>query len=468
METIKRLIDPYLVFLLALIGIWWIFSAWSETPAKSISKLEKSKDVNKWITALASSDRQVRNFAKKHIVDNFSVDELSQAVTQALAKDDPWFQLAGLWLLSESQIPGAGEMASKFLNSKDADIKIAALKVLSKFPFPPVHGIIAGMTEDSNETVQNAAVNALASDAREEDLNLFLKFLNMPYSDAREAAIKGITEIASKNRASLTTLIQYASQSDRNTTYEIINIIGKLGDESAIRPLFDLLKYGPPALANEVTKAIGAIGGEEARTLARQLFLSGEDNERRAAAKVLKLIKDKSMSSKLAAIAFDESEDFWLRLYSMEALGTCGTEDLVPETLRFIENRNNDPRLVRAALEAVGGMGDEKVLDLYDKILNRKADIGYGEDSGESDRLAVVTGLGYMDTEDARERLRNILRHSNLEDTEIIIEAIRSLGKIGEPEDIDLIMKERKGRPLVTQSANEAVESIRKRFPQNQ
>jgi hypothetical protein len=116
-------------------------------------------------------------------------------------------------------------------------------------------------------------------------------------------------------------------------------------------------------------------------------------------------------------------------------------------------------------IEALGGMGGASVLQVYDTVIDGSEDFGLNEGQSNGAKIAVVAGLGHMNSDESRDRLRKLLKRISLEDTDLIMQVIRSLGKVGTRDDIDALKQAKEGRRLLGPGADDAVKSIEDRYP---
>jgi HEAT repeat protein len=149
----------------------------------------------------------------------------------------------------------------------------------------------------------------------------------------------------------------------------------------------------------------------------------------------------------------------------MAALAECGSTAQVPEVLQFLAQQpGEDSRLTRAAIEALGGMDGAQVLEVYDRVLRGEESFGLAGEGPDLAIIAVAAGLGHMNTENSRTRLRDLLQNASLQDTELTIQVIRSLGEVGVADDVPLLEEAKVGRLILVSPVDEAVKSIQDRF----
>ena len=466
MDRLRTRIDPNFLLVVVLLAIWWLISGGVKTPASEIAALQSGRDPAEWASALASPDRNVREYAREHIMEACPPESLGGLAIQAAQSDDPGRQAAGLWLLSQVDAPGRGAIAARFLDAQTTDLRRAALDVLAKDPSPEAHAALVRMVEDDNASIRVAAVVALSAIGSPADLEIFLDFLGNGDPVARQAAHKGILKIIQADPIATQRLLDITMGSDLTAAREAVGILGEVGGQPMLDRLLELLEYGPPGLSGDVAEAIGRIDGDEARTRALEIYRTGSTRARHGAARALESLRDTAAGPDLLTTALNPNEELWLRYYSLEALTTCGTPSLVPQVLLFLQDETNDQRLTKIALEALGGMGSDEVLETYDRVLAGDEDFGLNRDGSNGAKIAVVAGLGHMDTDASRERLRGLLERSNFQDADLNIQVVRSLGKVGTREDIPGLEDAKRGRMLLRTPVDEAIKAIEKRYPE--
>ncbi len=84
---------------------------------------------------------------------------------------------------------------------------------------------------------------------------------------------------------------------------------------------------------------------------------------------------------------------------------------------------------------------------------------------GQSSIITCIAGLGRMDSDGSRERLRSILENAEDDNLNVIIGVVRALGNVGIPEDIDRLQDIKYLNPVLERMIDEAIEAINARFP---
>ncbi|MCX6646794.1 MAG: HEAT repeat domain-containing protein [bacterium] len=468
MNKISRYIDGWLVIFIAIIGVWWLIAGGTPTTASEIEALSKSTDPAQWIEALKSDDRTLRNYARENMANVLPPEALGNIATDILESGDLEMSDAGLWILTQSDATNRGEIAATFLDNENADIRKTALQVLVGCPFPGVHDKIRELTQNPDREVQAVALQALAALGNSDDLNVFISFLGNTNASVRDAAHEAILKLSNYTSGPgiFFALFDVANGSDLAAAREAFELFGEIGDTDALDFLFNFLENGPIGLLSDAAGAIAAIGGEEARNRAYELFLNGDDHQRAQAAKVLGVIGNHDASAALWAAITDESEDFWVRYNSMEALATCGDESMVEEILTFLAIPDHDMRLTRAGIEALGGLDGARVIELYDHIIAGDIDFDLNSHGGDLSLLSVIAGLGKMDNDESRARLRELALASEQDNFELLIDITKAIGNVGVPDDIDFLIELEQGKPVLSGFVDSAIENIHKRYPE--
>ena len=460
MTTLKNRIDINLLVFLGFIIGWIILAGGVRTPASEIADLQNNPDPEKWIEALTSDDRTVRNYAKSHILEVCSEETLGPIALQIAEYDDPAKQFAALWVLARADVPGRGILAARILEDENSPLLEPALAVLAEDPVLEARGILIALTEEMDFGIRAVALEALAAIANPDDLPIFLDYIGDPITEVREAAIEGVYILAPDSPDLTAELMSIVWGSEMPASREALRLLGDLGGPESLDALFVFLDSAISVLAAEAATAIGKIGGEEAIERALEMFRTARTRSRAQAARALGELNARVARDDLIAVVLDENKDIWLRYYSMEALATCGDESLIPDLLDLMNNPDTDQRLVRTGIEALGGIGGDRVLEIYDSIISGELDFGLDQMGGQTSLVSCVMGLGKMDSDSSRERLRSILENSESDNLDIIIGVIRALGNVGTSEDIPLILGTLTDKPVLSSPVGEAIESI--------
>lgn len=466
MNKLTSRIDGWLLLLLFVLGIWWLLAGQTGTPAEEIEVLSASTRPADWVEALGSDDRIIRNYARSNILEVLPGDALESIAIEIFGNENPEAGVSGLWLLAHVDIPDRAEIAAQYLDHGNAEIRRSALTVLIEDPYPEAHDIICELTKDPDRLVQAEALRALAVIAKPEDLPIFLSYLSNTSAQVRHAAHEAIISMAEYTPGTISTLFGVAYGPNAAGVRQALVIIGEIGNPEALDGLFNYLENGSVAFISDAANAIAAIGGDEVRGRALNVYLNGESRQRSQVAKVLGAIGFSDAAPFLWSAVTDPGEEFWLRYNSMDALATCGSESMVEGIIDFLAEGDHDPRLVRTGIETLGGIGGDRVIELYDLIIAGDVDFGLNRQGGNPALLSVINGLGKNDNDEYRERLRELARTSDRENYEILIAITKSLGSIGVPEDIDLLIELEDGRPVMKGFVELALESIRERYPE--
>jgi len=467
----NKFIDTHLAVLIAALVLWWLLAGTGNTPAEQIYILENTVEPSAWMDALRSDDRVVRQFARDNVLEKLPVESLEPIALDAVKGDDEQQVLAGLWILAKADIESRGILAGDFIDSGSDEIVEAALDVLAVDPVPELRERLVELTENERVSTRDAALKALSAIQNPDDLSLFISHLGSTRINTRDICRIAIIALAPSTPHLLSALIGVAYDTDLFAARESIKIIGQLDDPDALDTLFDYLEFGPVGLSSEAANAIANSDDPDASDRALQLFLNAGGRTRNQAARVLGAIGNTEAQNYLWSTVTDNSEEFWLRYYSMEALGTCGTAELVPEIIEYIENVEPDDRIIRAGLESIGGMGGEDVFVIYDAIIDGEIDFGLNRSGGNQAMVSTINGLGKMTSGDAqagaRERLHSLSSTMGPGDIELIMAIVRAFGDIGTRDDFEVISELEDISPVIHGVVSEALTSIETRYPEN-
>ncbi|MFH1675640.1 MAG: hypothetical protein ABIC40_01360 [bacterium] len=425
--------------------------------------MKKSADAKTWMDAIGSPDREVRIFARDNFANYVPESEIGPLALKAAGSDDYETALTGLKMLSKADIPGRGKVAILSLNSERAELVRAALEVIKQDPVPESHDTLEVLLANPDVTIQSGTIEALAAMGNPDDTALFIDFLSSSSAGLRKTAHDAIIKIAAKNPEAVNELLKAARGFNLSTARQSIEILGEIGGNEATAALFEFVTGGPPGLASDAATALGKIGGEDVSKRALGIFREGDSSARSHIARVLEALHNKNAMSDLWQTVINPDEDLWARYYSMEALTTCGDETLVPEIITYFENGRHDDRITGMAIEALGGMGGPEALDLYDSVILGEKDFGLDRAGGKVALSAVIRGLGHMDTDESRERLRKIMDETDPEEIQILIDVIRSFSQVGTEDDIERLRKLGDQSMVLESPTIEAIAEIEKR-----
>ena len=466
----SKFIDKPFAVLIAALAVWWILVGQGTTPAEQIARLEKSTDPSVWTAALSSEDRTVRKYARENLIERLPEASLEPVALEAVRSSDEQMILAGLWILAKVDVDSRGEIAWDFLDSENNEIIEAALDVLALDPVADLHDRLVELSSTGRESTSDAALKALAALKNPDDLPIFLAGLGSPRMNTRDIASDAILGLAPVTPHLLSALTGVAYGNDLSAARESLRLIGELDDVNALETLFYYLEYGPIGLSSDAANAIANSGNPDAANRALDLFVNADGHIRNQAARVLGAIGNIDAQDYLWATVIDSSQEFWLRYYSMEALATCGTPELVPEVIEYIENVEPDDRIVRAGIESIGGMGGKDVFTVYDAVIDGQIDFGLNRSGGNQALLSVINGLGKMKSGESQtgaiERLRTLAGKMGSGDIENIMAVARALGNIGTRDEIEVLNSLEEITPVVHGVVGESILSIIERYPE--
>ncbi|HEX9746031.1 MAG TPA: hypothetical protein VGB30_11460 [bacterium] len=463
-SKLHKYIDMYVVAVVGILIVCAIYAGRTVTPGSMIEWLDKSQDLEFWVSSMTYPDRSVRNYASDNIVDKFPGDELGGIAIQMTSSDDPRERLIGLGLLGKTNLDNAGDYAINFLDSSDVKEINLALAILVNDPHPQVRERLLEILQGGESSLELNALKALGKLANPQDLSLYINYLPTPNVNLRDAASEALIRMAPFSDQVVPSLLGSAFGSNLTSKRAAIHVLGEIGDESSLDSLFSLLITGDPALATDVVKALGAIGGEETSRKAYDLFMSGDTRARRGAARVLGEIGVPEAAGDLWAAVEDRTNEIFLRLNSMVALARCGNQDIAVKILELLHDRSEDPRIVRSGIESLGGIQPDFLFDVYDSIIRGDEDFGLNQRGGNTALLSVAVGLGYVDSDESRSRLRSFLDDNSVDRLELLMGTVRSLGKVGTADDIAVLSAAKDELPLLTNVVDSAIREIESRY----
>ncbi|MCB0164621.1 MAG: HEAT repeat domain-containing protein [Anaerolineae bacterium] len=198
----------------------------------NVDKLYDNRNVKGLIKALAyQEDATIRRAAAtalgrfgKHTVE---LPALVDALVRALQDVDKGVRQAAAEALGKSVNQGAIEPLINTLQDPDEAVRQAAATALIAFGVQAVPPLVTALDDQASEPMHRAAVAPLVAALKLDD------------KTTRQATIKGLEKIGAPAVDPLLAALQDSQPVVRGT---VATVLGKIGDEKAIRPLLNTLK----------------------------------------------------------------------------------------------------------------------------------------------------------------------------------------------------------------------------------
>lgn len=231
-----------------------------------------------------------------------------------------------------------------------------------------------------------------------------------------------------------------------------------LADERAIYPLIRALRDVSPGVQDASIRSLISIGGEVTAYMVTPLLREDTPFVRNAATVILRSLGQVSITF-LYGLLNDKDED--IRKFAIDLLGEIrdgvDTERIIPllkdqnpnvrasaaKALGMICQRECLPYLIEAlddeewvaftAIEALGKIGDEMALDALSRILSSDS---------EPLRLAAIDAIGMIETNKAKNTLKEHFKKTKGIEREVAIKSLLKLDTLPEGNDIpELVMR---------------------------
>lgn len=212
--------------------------------------------------------------------------------------------------------------------------------------------------------------------------------------------IKGrriVTEaLVTLGRGDIKTLAKHLEDPRWYFVRNIIHILGRISDKSAIEPLGRVLSHEDIRVRREAVRSLGMIGGPQARDLLITALKDNDSSVRTSSARALSVMKDSSAIE--ALITEVNKKDFLQR----------------------------SPSEKKEFFHILGENGGGQVEEILIKIIRRKSI--FRKSRNDEMRALAALALGIMKAKDALPYLKRALESKNRTLKEACVEAMRRIG----------------------------------------
>ena len=272
---------------------------------------------------------------------------------------------------------------------------------------------------------------------------------------AKLGAISIISRIGGEKGADI--LIKSLKQENVQVKNKAIAMLGEMKEKRAISYIIDTLKSKDSTTRNIAKFALRSIGISQVITPLLysmlesnpRLYQSGEElifwTKKEAEDLLIKKIKEKNQLISSLAItllgklksekaqspvmeAMRNQKSMLIKKAALEALGEMGRESVSEEIITYIYS--NEKELRETAARSLGKSGAKKAVSHLKKLL---------KDNSREVRIETIKALGNLKDKSSVENFISI--SENNKDLEIIEEAIKALGKIGDIKALDILIK---------------------------
>lgn len=295
------------------------------------------------------------------------------------------------------------------LKSKDPKQRVKAIEKLSEGCGTADGALLLGCLRDDQAEVRLAALRVLPKVPDFEALEPLVSALSDPEADVRETAAELLGKL--RQAAAIPPLENSLRDSASKVRYRSAKALEALGWQ----PANDVQQAWRHVALGEFEKAAG-LGSAAVDPLAVALK-DGLYHQRQAIVELLSHIGDARTVKLLMGALQDEDSN--VRLCAIEALARMGEAEAVPAVIAALQDQ--DARVRAEAAEALSKFGDVQGIDPLLALLR---------DSQWNVRLAAVEALGKFRAARVVPQLVGVLQDS---DHEVRESAVRTLQEIGDP-----------------------------------
>ncbi len=377
----------------------------------------------------------------------------------ALYEEDEWVHQAVLEALGNIGDPGQVDFLVRAMRTENEMIIHTALAGLAKIEQKSGIGALARIQEaglDFQAIISSAlqvhdleirklAIWTLGGMGKEADLPALLEQLADFDEEIRAAAHQALISIGGRHLEAMLAL--YPGQEER-VQKELIEILGEIGDKSAIPLVIEALENGTEPIRESAAKTMGAFRDlSTVEALIRRLNDSNA-SVRGACGSALGLLRAVKAIRPLIPLLDDPYAD--VREAASEALGKIGTVEVIKHCAPFLKHAKTEVR--QAAVQCLGLIMDPRVtshlisaLDNSDRNVRRFAAHILGNrkipqaakplvmallDEDWQVRKSAASALGNLRDPRCIEALLDSLKDENIW---VRYAAATALGRIGEP-----------------------------------
>ncbi len=346
-------------------------------------------------------------------------------------------------------VPMVDSVAEHIAALKDEDwgIREDAAMALGESRDPRGVSPLIEALRDSDRAVKTAATSALTAIGGPAVVDLSY-CLQDPDLSVQEAAASILSEIADERV--LEPLESALLSQDWVVRMHAARAVGRLGHSRSVETLVLLLQDKVPAVRDEAIAALVSMG----ESAVEPLVVALEDQDWRVrlrATEALCVVKSPTAVEPLVGL-LQRDPDTAVRQEAARALGQIGDESAVDALLGVVE----EPRLQVRVIEALGRIGDRRVLPLLFRL------IGELKTSDYEDRTPACEDNRYeQDLASVEEAIRALARIHDEEAIPLLVTALQSTLIRNEASEALVQFGQKAIAPLVSRLQREQDENIR-------
>ncbi len=413
--------------------------------SKDFEKDQKMDDIKTLLELMQHKESSVRESAVRKMGD-INDPLVIQPLLDALKDEDGDVRVAAAEaLLKMTNLTSA--MLEGALKNESHNVRRGAVMVICEKGGPRAFEALLLALKDPDWKVRVLAANGLGKMKEFRAVEPLIQLLEDDDPDVRNAAINALGEIADKS--AVPSIIESLKRDIIVNKISAANALAHIGDKTAVKPLIEVLNDRHPGLVKRESRKPSAerLNGDEVQeTMVADVLGHEYISVCRAVAAALGKIGDPEAIEYL--IQALKSEDWSLRKVVAESLGNFSDNKIVAPLISCLKDKNwmvrrtaadslcklditcldplkvllkDDDSTTRAlAVEILGIMGDESILDTFIELAN---------DSDPKVRLKVAEALGKFANVKAKDCLEKMINDDNIKVKEAAYTALSKIRK---------------------------------------
>ncbi len=267
-------------------------------------------------------------------------------------------------LKSKEAIP---HLTGLFMNSGENSLRESSLEALLKIDDQVVLPRLLDALKQPDPGLCIAAIQAIGRLKDRRALGSLLDLLHREQNgEVRVAALEIVPSLKPLNPDELEMILRLLNDPDAQVKREAVNSLGKLGDVRAVPELVRLLKQDESSAMRQASAyALGRLCDETNRKIILDALIEASKKDktievREAAAFSLGSIGGEQAEKRLIDLLKAKKEDIRVIRTAAERLGELKSIDAVDPLLELL--KNDKPELRRAAVIALGTIGDRRAM----------------------------------------------------------------------------------------------------------
>lgn len=268
-------------------------------------------------------------------------------------------------IADESIVP---ELVNR-ITAKDINTRRGIVKLLGQFDVPQARSALLGRLTDESKQIRFEALDALANNSIEIDLNILCTLVkDKDYSVQNRAIDALVKRNDPATVAHLMDLLKAESEYIRRGAVEVLN---GLEYPNAIEDLLEALRDADWWVRARAADALAKIGGPRVIKAVIKLLKSEDEYVRRSAVEILNSTRSEAAIDELMSVL--EDSDWWVRERAIDALANIGNKSAIPALLDMMKK---DKQAAPVVLRAMISLGDEtNVSDILPMLKSKEPNV---------------------------------------------------------------------------------------------